>query len=303
MLVVVTTTTSIMGKMMTFRGTTMTDVAVIKIIRGTTPTEAGASTIDAAGSKPDAATSKPDAATSKSDAATSKTEAAVSTNETATPRTAPSPVTSVQTGKACAVGPYNGQTAKEICPRVPTMMCLLIFTEILLMSSAPIAPNRSGPARSSRGITTRALAAACLTAGVVMVVGMGGCYSEGGPGYSAGQHAYVSTSWQPKTVTLRDTRTGEAFWSIDVPVGKKLVVQFKENAAENGQTFGDATPDLMLWDLMAPDEDFGPLGNKIPVPPKQARRLDLTLRATPELPETMGGGVGGSKTSADAMGK
>ncbi|MGE3106947.1 MAG: hypothetical protein AB7G11_06870 [Phycisphaerales bacterium] len=118
-----------------------------------------------------------------------------------------------------------------------------------------------------------------------------GCYAEGGPGMSADQHAYVSTSWQPKTVTLRDTRTGQAFWSIDVPVGKKLVIQFRENEGVEGQTFGDATPDMMLWELLWPDDDFGPLHNQIPVPPKECRKLDLTLRAAPELPESMGGGV------------
>jgi hypothetical protein len=42
---------------------------------------------------------------------------------------------------------------------------------------------------------------------------------------------------------------------------------------------------------MDPDEMFVELDNSIPVPEKYYRRLDPTMRATPELPESMGGGV------------
>ena len=145
--------------------------------------------------------------------------------------------------------------------------------------------------RRAHRTTNRLLAAAGLGVALMAVTLLTGCYSEGGPGVSLDQHAYVSTTWQPKTVTLRDTRTGQALWSIDVPVGKKLVILFRENAAENGQSFGDATPDLMLWELMEADEDFGPLHNKMPVPPSTARKLDMTLRTSPELPAAMGGAV------------
>jgi len=132
-----------------------------------------------------------------------------------------------------------------------------------------------------------------------------GCYSEGGTGYSNDQHCYVSTTWQPKTITLKDTRTGQSFWSIDVPVGKKLVVQFRENANGPDAKPGDATPDMMLWDLVDVDDDFAPLANQIPVPARAARRLDMTLRASPELPESMGSTASKAppKTGAGAMKK
>lgn len=147
----------------------------------------------------------------------------------------------------------------------------------------------------SHSISIHSIRAMRRTAGVLAVAALSavltGCYSEGGPGVSIDQHTYVSTSWQPKTITLRDSRDGSSLWSHDVPVGKKLVIQFRENSAENGQSFGDAKPDLMLWELMDPDDDFGPLHNQVPVPPKEARRLDMTLRPTPELPANMGGGV------------
>ncbi len=123
-----------------------------------------------------------------------------------------------------------------------------------------------------------------------------GCYAPGGSGFSTDTHTYVSTAWQPYTVTLKDTRTGKDFWSIDVPVGKQLVLNFRDGdgIAKSG------TPDLMEWEIMDAGEMFGQLDNSIPVPPAPGRRLDPTIRATPELPESMGGGI--PKPTASAGG-
>jgi hypothetical protein len=43
----------------------------------------------------------------------------------------------------------------------------------------------------------------------------------------------------------------------------------------------------MEWAFMEPGTEFGKLGNSMPVPPSNARRLDPVLRATPELPPRM----------------
>lgn len=113
---------------------------------------------------------------------------------------------------------------------------------------------------------------------------LSGCYTEGGPGYSADQHVYVSRPWQPYTITLRDTRTGQEFWSRDVPVGKKLIVTFVENQGTNDKY----TPDLMKWALVDEERETGvSLSSSIPVPPSNARRLETALRTMPELPESM----------------
>lgn len=111
-----------------------------------------------------------------------------------------------------------------------------------------------------------------------------GCYTEGGPGFSIDQHVYVSRPWQPWTVTLRDTRTGQEFWSMDVPVGKKLIVSFSENTGSNDKY----TPDVMKWAVVDEDrETFVSITNSLPVPPANSRRLEPALRTTPELPENM----------------
>ncbi len=111
-----------------------------------------------------------------------------------------------------------------------------------------------------------------------------GCYTEGGLGFSNDQHVYVSRPWQPWTVTLRDTRTAQEFWSMDVPVGKKLVLVF----AENTGTSDKYTPDTMKWALVDEDRDTDiSFTNSIPCPPANSRRLEPTLRTVPELPENM----------------
>jgi hypothetical protein len=94
-------------------------------------------------------------------------------------------------------------------------------------------PNMNRSIRSSSSVLALS-AAACLAV-------CAGCYAPGGSGFSTDTHSYVSTSWQPYTITLKDTRTGQNFWSIDVPVGKKLVVHFREGEGIKGS----ATPDLM----------------------------------------------------------
>ena len=115
-------------------------------------------------------------------------------------------------------------------------------------------------------------------------------FSEGGTGISEDKHVYVSRAWQPWTVTLRDTRTGQAFWSIDVPVGKKLAIQFLEAHG----TKDNFSPDLMKWGLMDEFDPYTNLANSLPVPAADVRRLEPTLRATPELPADMTGRVNAS---------
>lgn len=111
-----------------------------------------------------------------------------------------------------------------------------------------------------------------------------GCYTEGGLGFNIDQHVYVSRPWQPWTVTLRDTRTGQEFWSMDVPVGKKLIVSFSENTGSNDKY----TPDVMKWAVVDEDrETFISITNSLPCPPANSRRLEPALRTTPELPENM----------------
>lgn len=121
------------------------------------------------------------------------------------------------------------------------------------------------------------------TAFAAAIAALSGCYYPGGPGASYDVYTYESTSWKPWTVTLVDTRTGQTVWSIDVPVGKEVVLSFKEGEG----TKDSATPDLMRWQLFPLGTHYGELKSTLAVPPASARRLDPVLRPTPELPEEM----------------
>lgn len=139
--------------------------------------------------------------------------------------------------------------------------------------------------RAARLASTGFLAVALLGA-------VSGCYQPQGPGYSGlAPLTYESTEMSPKTVSLIDTRTGETVWSVDVPVNQQLVIRFRE-----GRNEGAFMPDVMEWRLMKRGNRFGALDNTIPSPPRAARRVDMTLRPRPELPDTA---VTQSPTSTD----
>ncbi|HYE02646.1 MAG TPA: hypothetical protein VD963_05370 [Phycisphaerales bacterium] len=117
---------------------------------------------------------------------------------------------------------------------------------------------------------------------VLLAAACGGCYYPGGPGYSADRYTYESTSWQPWTVALVDTRTEEVVWQQHVPVGYQLVVDFESGGGEKEPSA--LRPDLMRWQVMPAGRRFGQLESSLAVPPRSARRLDPTFREVPEMP-------------------
>lgn len=113
-------------------------------------------------------------------------------------------------------------------------------------------------------------------------LGLNGCYYEGGPLSSQDRFTYVSRPFQPWTVDLVDVRTGEVIWSVDVPVGEQLVVDFQ--AAPSGKAKDAWRPDTMLWDVVPSGRRFGALSNKLAVPDRNSRRLEPKIRSIPEMP-------------------
>lgn len=108
---------------------------------------------------------------------------------------------------------------------------------------------------------------------------MGGCLFGGIPSSQDG-HRYISTSWSPTTVTLVDTRTGETLWAVDVPVGRQLTVKFYPG---KNPDLPDR-PDRMRWELQDIGENtVTSLENAMAVPPASSRRLDVSLRRSPEF--------------------
>lgn len=120
-----------------------------------------------------------------------------------------------------------------------------------------------------------------LLAGCVVAVGvgaMGGCYFEGGPLWSADQMTLESKPYEPKTISVIDTRTETTIWTLDLPVGQQVVISFAEGRGPN-----ENLPDLMVWGVMEAGRTFGRRENRIAAPAKEARRVEWELRPVPEF--------------------
>ncbi len=121
--------------------------------------------------------------------------------------------------------------------------------------------------------------ALCLTLALIPI---SGCfYAEGGTLTSLDQYTYVSRSYAPKTMTLRNTSTGEVLWSVDIPVGQQLTVKFVKGRNKKNDP---SMPDVLEWRIMAAGKRFGRLSNKMPIPMASSRLMEMTIRPTPELP-------------------
>lgn len=120
-----------------------------------------------------------------------------------------------------------------------------------------------------------------LAAGIAgaLIVGAGaGCHREGPyPGVSVDEFTYISRTWEPKTITVVDTRTNDSIWSVDIPVGQQLVVGFSKGTGPN-----EYTPDEIVWGMFPAGKRFGARPNRMPCPPSYARRIDMKIRSTPE---------------------
>jgi len=123
----------------------------------------------------------------------------------------------------------------------------------------------------------RLIAVVLVTLGLA---GLAGCWKPGGRGISSDAYTYISTSFEPKTVSVIDTRTGQTIWSYDVPVGRQLNFQFAKS--DNPQSA--AYPDKIKWSEVDAGRLFGTLSNEQAVPGRDGRRIDLKIRPVPENP-------------------
>lgn len=107
------------------------------------------------------------------------------------------------------------------------------------------------------------------------------CLSQGGYPWSGGPETHYSTSTQPRTATLYDARTGEAIWTVDIPVGNQLVLGWSKGTGPN-----EFYPDELQWGIMELGRIAGNRDNRIPVPPADSRRFEWEIREAPELPSS-----------------
>ncbi|UCD74388.1 MAG: hypothetical protein JSV91_11425 [Phycisphaerales bacterium] len=119
-----------------------------------------------------------------------------------------------------------------------------------------------------------------LTTGLAAFLALTACHTEKGGWmpYTGGSTTYISTQTEPKTVILRDVRSGEILWQMEIPPGKQLTLDFVEGGGDDP----DVTPDLMRWQLFEPGTKYGRLRNSITVPPADCLSLDMEVRPGPE---------------------
>ncbi|MFN7397213.1 MAG: hypothetical protein ACK5TP_01205 [bacterium] len=126
-----------------------------------------------------------------------------------------------------------------------------------------------------------------LTSAVFVALACAGCANNfwypGGPLASRDQFTYISTPDYPQTISVIDTRIDQVIWTAEVPVDKQLVIRFyKDEGLPN-----TATPDKMVWDIWPAGQTSGDPQFTFNAPPSNARRVDVTLRPTPEFPAHM----------------
>ena len=107
-----------------------------------------------------------------------------------------------------------------------------------------------------------------------------GCYNPRGAFYTyVGQAVtYWSTGSKPTTITIIDTRTMEPFFTVEIPVGKQLVLDFNKGDGDDNVL----TPDLMRYEVFEIGTTSGTLRNALTVPDQFSRRIDVTYRPAPE---------------------
>ncbi|RMH13273.1 MAG: hypothetical protein D6695_04580, partial [Planctomycetota bacterium] len=102
-------------------------------------------------------------------------------------------------------------------------------------------------------------------------------YTPGGVLMSIDRFTYVSTPYELYTIDLVDVRTGETIWTLDLPVGQRVTLQFYKNKSEGYADY----PDVMRWEIQGADDLDGILRSQISVPDRWSRRLDVSLREPP----------------------
>lgn len=113
------------------------------------------------------------------------------------------------------------------------------------------------------------------------LVTLSGCniYRQGGSMRSNDTFTFVSNEFYPVTVTMVDVRTNEPIWTADVPVGKQLTFRFHERQYLDNP----ANPDAMRWQFFDKPTRGGELNSVMACPDKYSRRMDVSIRKTPEF--------------------
>lgn len=117
-----------------------------------------------------------------------------------------------------------------------------------------------------------------LTAALALLLGgvlLTGCVS-------ADRRVYVSTAFQPKTITLVDAITNQDLWSLEIPVGYQLELDLDREGESELRKISRLPATRFSWtlkDLRGNTHD----GGQVELPGTDIR-IEMTLRPAPEYP-------------------
>ncbi|MBL4591313.1 MAG: hypothetical protein JKY96_05070 [Phycisphaerales bacterium] len=138
--------------------------------------------------------------------------------------------------------------------------------------------------RPMRAITQTLVMTVAISAPLLM----SGCFikqlvtnSPGGQMRTTDTYTYVSSPFEPLSVTLYDNRDKEPLWTVDVPVGQKVTIRFLRNKSKDNSA---RRPDIMQWEIYPAKNRRRTLSNTMAVPPADSRLLKVALRDGPEYP-------------------
>jgi hypothetical protein len=110
-----------------------------------------------------------------------------------------------------------------------------------------------------------------------------GCHAPGGAMMrrSGGSITYYSTEVEPISIRMIDLRNHEVIFSMDIPAGKQLTLDFLPEKGDDPAL----RPDLMRYDVWDIGTRTGRLRNSLTVPTASSRRIDVFYREGPEFME------------------
>lgn len=122
----------------------------------------------------------------------------------------------------------------------------------------------------------KSLSALAVVAGATIATVGTGCHRPQGAllPYTGGSYTYFSYQLRPKTLRLRDLRTDEIVFAMEIPTGKQLTIQFKPDDGDDPVQ----RPDLMLYQVMDMGTKIGKLRNAMSVPGATTRRIEVDVR-------------------------
>lgn len=112
---------------------------------------------------------------------------------------------------------------------------------------------------------------------IVLLIGAAGC-TKFPYGASFDRHNFLSTPSRPLTVSIEDALTREELVRIDVPIGKKVVIDFDHEIDWSAGPSSAMPAEEVRWEVFPPNKKMsGPLRNKMVLSGNPVR-MKVTVR-------------------------